>query len=171
MWRKGLENLDEPYRSVLGKLLSLLLEVFGENLVSLVVFGSVARGDYRRDSDIDLLLVVKNLPKGRFRRVELFEKAEEKLKKDLNALFDKGYYISFSPIIKTPEEASKISPLYLDMVEDAVIVYDRNGFFEKILLRLKRKLEELGAERVWMGKKWYWRLKRNFRFGEVITIE
>jgi len=171
VWRKGLENLDEPYRSVLGKLLSLLLEVFGENPVSLVVFGSVARGDYRRDSDIDLLLVVKNLPKGRFRRVELFEKAEEKLEKDLNALFDKGYYISFSPIIKTPEEASKISPLYLDMVEDAVIVYDRNGFFEKILLRLKRKLEELGAERVWMGKKWYWRLKRNYSFGEEIVIE
>ena len=171
MWRKGLENLDEPYRSVLSKLLTLLLEVFGENLVSLVVFGSVARGDYRRDSDIDLLLVVKNLPKGRFRRVELFEKAEEKLERDLSTLFDKGYYISFSPIIKTPEEASKISPLYLDMIEDAVIVYDRNGFFEKILLRLKRKLEELGAERVWMGKKWYWRLKRNYRFGEEVVIE
>ncbi len=90
MWRKGLENLDEPYRSVLSKLLTLLLEVFGENLVSLVVFGSVARGDYRRDSDIDLLLVVKNLPKGRFRRVELFEKAEEKLERDLSTLFDKG---------------------------------------------------------------------------------
>ena len=57
------------------------------------------------------------------------------------------------------------------MVEDAVIVYDRNGFFEKILLRLKRKLEELGAERVWIGKKWYWRLKRNYRFGEEIVIE
>ena len=106
MWRKDLESLDKPYRSVLGKLLSFLLEVFGENLVSLVVFGSVARGDYRRDSDIDLLLVVRNLPKGRFRRVELFEKAEEKLEKDLNALFDKDYYISFSPIIKTPEEGS-----------------------------------------------------------------
>ncbi len=57
------------------------------------------------------------------------------------------------------------------MVEDAVIVYDRNGFFEKILLKLKKNLEELGAERVWIGRKWYWRLKRNFRFGEVITIE
>jgi len=171
MWRKGLEGLDEPYRSVLGKLLNSLLEVFGENLVSLVIFGSIARGDYRRDSDIDLLLVVKNLPKGRFRRVRLFEKAEEKLERDLNVLFDKGYYISFSPIIKTPEEALKISPLYLDMVEDAVIVYDRSCFFEKILVKLKKKLGELGAERIWLGRKWYWRLKNNPKFGEEIIIE
>ncbi len=169
--KKGLENIDEPYRSVLGKLLKNLLEVFDENLVSMVVFGSVARGEYRRDSDVDLLLVVEGLPKGRLKRTGLFEKAEEKLEKDLEKLFDKGYYISFSPIIKTPEEASKISPLYLDMVEDAVIVYDKNGFFEKILKKLERKLKELGAERVKLGRKWYWRLKRDFRFGEVIVIE
>jgi len=171
LWKKGLEHLNEPYRTVLRKLLNSLLEVFHENLISLIVFGSIARGDYRRNSDIDILLVVENLPKGRFKRIDLFEKAEEKIESYLEELFDKGYYVSFSPIIKTPKEAAKISPLYLDMVEDAIIIYDRDLFFEKILLKLKRKLEELGAERIWLGRKWYWRLKRNYRFGEEIIIE
>jgi len=56
------------------------------------------------------------------------------------------------------------------MVEDAIILFDKESFFENVLKRLKRRLEELGAERVWIGKKWYWRLKKDYKFGEVIEI-
>lgn len=148
-----------------------LRKEFKDRLVSLVVFGSVARGQARRESDIDLLIVVKNLPKSRLKRTELFMKAEERLWDRIEELHKKGYRTSFSAILKTPEEAEKISPLYLDMVEDAVILYDKDNFFANVLNRLKNKLEELGAERVWIGKKWYWRLKKDFKFGEVIVIE
>ena len=55
-------------------------------------------------------------------------------------------------------------------MEDTVIVYDKDEFFEKILEKLRAKLMELGAERVRVGKKWYWRLKKNYRFGEVIEL-
>ncbi len=137
----------------------------------MVVYGSVARGDYRRDSDVDLVVVAEDLPRRRFARIELFERAEECLEKDLDMLMERGYFISFSPIIKTPIEASKISPLYLDMVEDSVILYDKNNFFESILDRLAKTLKNLGAERVRIGKKWYWRLKKDHKFGEVIVIE
>jgi len=30
---------------------------------------------------------------------------------------------------------------------------------------------ELKAERVRIGKRWYWRLKKDYKFGEVIRIE
>lgn len=56
-------------------------------------------------------------------------------------------------------------PLYLDMVEDAVIFFDRDGFFSGILEKLRKRLNELGAERVRLGKRWYWRLKRDYKFG------
>jgi len=56
------------------------------------------------------------------------------------------------------------------MVQDAVIVFDRGSFMERVLSELAKKLEELGAERVWIGKKWYWRLKKDYRFGEVIEL-
>ncbi len=170
MYKKGPEHLPEPYRTLTLKLLRALLGVFRDKLWSLVVYGSVARGDYKRDSDIDLLLVIEDLPKSRLERVKLFLKAEEKLDEELDRLLGEGYAVTFSPVIKTPEEAEKVSPLYLDMVEDAIIVYDKKGFFERVLLKLKKRLKELNAERVKLGKKWYWRLKRDYKFGEVITL-
>jgi len=44
MFKKGLENIEEPYRSLVKDLLNTLLLVFKDNLVSVVVYGSVARG-------------------------------------------------------------------------------------------------------------------------------
>jgi len=171
MFKKGLENIEEPYRSLVKDLLNTLLLVFKDNLVSVVVYGSVARGQMRKDSDLDLLIVAEKLPASRFERIAMFNRAEEAVEKSLEDLSKKGYFVTFSPIIKTVEEAKRISPLYLDMVDEGIIVYDRNSFFEKVLEKLSKKLMELGAERVWVGRKWYWRLKKDYKFGEVIVIE
>lgn len=160
----------EPYETLLRKLLDVALRRLGDDLISFVVFGSVARCDARRDSDIDLFIVIRNPPKSRFRRQDLFIELEEEIIEDIERLRDQGYNIDFSPIIKSVEEASRVTPLYLDMVEDAVILYDRDNFITNILEKLKRRLSELGAERVWMGRRWYWRLKKDYRFGEVIEI-
>ncbi len=167
---RNLAQVPEPYRSILLKLVEVLERRFGDDLVSVVLFGSVARGEARPDSDVDLIIVVRNLPRGRFRRQDLFMEVEKELEPLLEELERRGYYIEFSPILKTPEEASRVVPLYLDLVEDAVLLYDRDDFFRNILENLRRRLEELGAERVRFGKLWYWRLKRDYRFGEVIEI-
>ncbi|MEM2550444.1 MAG: nucleotidyltransferase domain-containing protein, partial [Nitrososphaerota archaeon] len=72
-------GLQWPYGEVLSLLVERLLERFGSDLVSVVVYGSVARGEARRDSDVDLLIVLKGMPKGVFKRQELFMEVEEKL--------------------------------------------------------------------------------------------
>ena len=171
MFKKGISHLREPYKTVVAKLLDALRDVYGDKLVSLVVYGSVARGDARRDSDLDVLIIVDDkLPRSRLERIKTYLKAEDKILDLLDKLIDEGYAIEISPIIKSVEEAKYTSPLYLDMVEDAVIIYDKNNFFQQILLKLKKKLEELGAERIWIGRKWYWRLKKDYKFGEVIEL-
>lgn len=38
----------------------------------------------------------------------------------------------------------------------------------RLLNRLKKRLRELGAERVRIGRKWYWSLKGDYRFWEEI---
>jgi len=162
--------IKEPYATLLNNMIKIMKEEFKDDLISVVVYGSVARGDNRNDSDVDLLIIMKNLPKdSMLKRIRLFEtKVEDKL--NLDEYWKMGYYISLSPVLKTPEEAEKFSPLYLDMVYDAVILYDRNYFFTRILQKLRDRLKELGAERVRMGKKWYWVLKKDSRFGETVEL-
>ncbi|MBO3832761.1 MAG: nucleotidyltransferase domain-containing protein [Candidatus Brockarchaeota archaeon] len=168
---KGIQDIAEPYRNLVSNLLKTLLSMFGDRLISLIVYGSVARGDARQSSDLDLLIIIEGLPESRLDRNKIFDAIEDLLTKDLEDLHASGYHMTLSPILKTPEEARKISSLYLDMVEDAVIVYDKNRFFESILARLSKKLKELGAERVWVGKKWYWRLRKDLKPGEEVIIE
>ncbi len=160
--------LKYPYSELLNELLDSLKVYF--DLVSFVVYGSVARGEAKKDSDIDLLIIADNLP-DRYEMFKIFDKAEEAIFDKIKELRKDGYYIFLSPVIKSREDASLITPLYLDMVEDAVILYDKDEFFTNIIGKLNKRLDELKAERVILGKKWYWRLKKDYRFGEVIGIE
>ncbi len=166
----GPNTIPEPYNSLVINMRDALLATYGDRLVSLVVFGSVARGDAREDSDVDLLLVIEGLPKSRLERHKEFIDVERVLDNYPYERPGQDFLINLSPILLTPDEASRVSPLYLDMVEDAVIVYDKDGFFRKVLEKLEKRLRELGSKRVWMGKKWYWVLKPDYRFGDVIRI-
>lgn len=147
---------------LLNRLTSLCKEHYGERLISLAVFGSVGRGTARPDSDIDLLLVVKNLPNGRMARVREFSAVE-------TALDIKGH-LELSPVFKTPEEIAEGSPLLLDMVEDARVLFDREDFFKRAMEDLKTRLQRLKARRVWQGNAWYWDLKPDYKQGEVFEI-
>lgn len=149
---------------LLDSLISLCKEHYGERLFSLAVFGSVGRGTPRPDSDIDLLLVIKDLPTGRLARVREFAAIETALGAA------SASRIEISPVFKTPEEIAQGSLLLLDMVEDAHILFDRGGFFKAALDGLDDRLRKLGARRIWRGNTWYWDLKPDYVRGEVFEV-
>ena len=74
------------------------------------------------------------------------------------------------PLLKTRQEALRVVPLYLDMVEDAGLLVDRGAFFAEVLTGLRARLAALGAERRRRGRIRYWILKRDFRPGESIEL-
>jgi len=55
-----------------------------------------------------------------------------------------GIDTRLSAVLKTPEEAEAGSPLFLDMTEDARLLYDRDDFFAGRLERLRERLRQLG---------------------------
>lgn len=159
------------YQDLVKKVLELSKVYYQNRLVSFVIFGSVARDSFRPDSDIDILIVAEKLPKGRVKRVEEFEKnIERKLEFELKALYKKGIYPYFSPIFKTKEEVLRGSWLFLDMVFDAKILYDKDDFFKNFLFSLKEKLKKIGAKRIFKGNAWYWVLKPDYKVGDIIDI-
>jgi predicted nucleotidyltransferase len=162
--------MKPPVEILIEKFVDKLKRSWGDNLVSIVLYGSVAREDYRPDSDIDLLIIGEHLPVNQLERRSEMTQLTSQLDKDIAAFWDKGYYHYFSTIMKTREEARHVVPIYLDMVEDAIILYDKDGFFQSILSQLKEKLERLGAKRVYIGKNWYWDLAPNAKFGETVIL-
>ena len=140
-----------------------VIKHYQKNLVSLAIFGSFARNEFSPFSDIDLLLICRNLPQERIRRVRDFEKIEDSLEK-------KGFKFLFSPIIKTKEEVEKGSPLFFDMIDNSLILYDKGGFFKDYLKKLKSKLDYLGAKKIKRKGFWFWVLKKDYKLGEVFSI-
>jgi uncharacterized protein len=151
----------------------LLLEIkncYKDRLVSLVVYGSSGRLTQRFDSDIDLLIVARNLPRGRMKRIREFEKVEERMIPLLVKLKQEGINPSISPIIKSPEEVQKGSPLFFDMVEDARILYDQNKYISEVLKKIEKRFQELGSKRIWKGNAWYWDLKPDYQPGDIFDL-
>ena len=165
-----LMDLLERYDDLLDHLVAELRAHYGERLMACLVFGSVGRGTPRADSDVDLLIVARDLPRGRFSRVDEFLPVEARLAPILGTGEGTTGAIPLSPVFKTPEEVEQGSPLFLDMVEDARILYDRDGFIFGHLAHLRARLKELGARRVWRGNAWYWDLKPDLQPGEVVTL-
>ena len=163
-WPEVAKSLQEPFRSVL----LAAVEAWGqhEGLVSIVLFGSVARRQARPTSDIDVLLVADGLPRRHADRRQPFLDAWE------SARAAGGLPpVEWNLIVKTPDEARYRSPLYLDMVEDAVMLLDRGGFFEEVLTGMRGRMRELGSRRVHLPDgSWYWDLKPDFRWGDVVEI-
>ncbi len=161
----------EVFEDLLRVLADAVARGYKDRLVSLVVFGSVARGVPRPDSDVDVLVVADPLPNGRMRRVDEFEAlVGPALDPALKAAAARGVHTDVSPVFKTRAEVHAGSPLFLDLVEDARVLVDLDGFFSEYLARLRTRLQALGARRVFIGSAWYWDLKPDMRPGEVIGL-
>lgn len=162
--------LLERYEAVLERLVPELQAVYGGALVACAVYGSVGRGKPHEGSDIDVLVIARDLPGGRMARGHQFRPVKDRLAPLLAACGPPLFPATLSPILKTPEEASAGSPLFLDMTEDARLLHDEGGFLAAVLERLRRRLHELGSKRIWRGDAWYWDLKPDFKPGEIFEL-
>lgn len=143
---------------------------YGDRLVSVAVYGSVGRGTPKPDSDVDLLIVAEGLPEGRVIRARDFQAVEAAVAPVLAELRAEGLAPEVSPVFKTPREVGQGSPLFLDMVEDAWILYDRDAFLASALRAFRARLDRLGARRVWRGDAWFWDLKPDYRPGDILEL-
>lgn len=137
--------LIEQFDKVIHAVRGATLAHYGSRLVSMAVFGSAARGTMRPDSDIDLLIVIDDLPDGRMARVGEFEAVEKAVEPVLAQARSEGVYTSLSPVFKTREELAYGSLLFLDMTDQARILYDPEDVLSDYFAGLRARLQELGA--------------------------
>ena len=165
-------RVPREYRELIEEYCSAIKKHFGERLVSICVFGSVARGEATAESDIDILVVAEGLPFDVGFRTRETNYIHENLKKTppYHSLKNFGRSGLISDVFFTPDEAERRPPILLDIVEDGVILHDRKDFMANVLKSLKEKLKKMGAKRVITNKGYYWILKPDVKPPEVVKI-
>jgi DNA polymerase sigma len=158
------------FEDIVAELPSACLAVYGDRLRSVALYGSVARGTMRPDSDIDLLIVAEPLAPSRAVRMDEFEVVDRHLAGAIGAARSRGVNTIVMPVIKTPEELRAGSMLHLDMTDQARILFDRGHLLRDYLDDLGRRLRAMGARRVPFGGGYYWELKPDFRWGDRIEL-
>lgn len=138
----------------LNNLIRCLHEALGDRLDAVVLFGSRARGEARPESDWDLLVVIKGLPRSPLKRWQTW----------LQVAPDPWRTLA-DPLLRTPEEwYNRPSSLALDIALDGMILFDAHGRMKAYLHRLRRVLEQTGRKRIRDGKQMLWLSgKKNLR--------
>jgi predicted nucleotidyltransferase len=163
-----IDNMEVPsdYKQILDKFKRKLLTRFKDNLISLVLFGSVARGSARNDSDIDVLIILKDAPDSYYERLQPVVDIELEMRNDAE-----GMPPFLSSMILSLDEAKQNRNIFLDMIDDSVILYDTDNFFINRLSELKKRLDQLGSKKIKLDNgTWYWNLKPDSEAGEIIEL-
>lgn len=162
--------LKDTFELIVEAVVAACREVYGERLVAVALFGSVARGTMRPDSDIDLLVIVEPLPAGRRARQLEFERVDRRVEPVLAQARRAGVHTFVSPVLKTPEELRAGSFLHLDLPDEARLLWDPSGALRRYLDDLRARLKAMGARRVGSGSGAYWILKPDYRWGDRIEL-
>jgi len=161
------------YVDLIERYCEILYDRYRGRLISIALFGSIARGNWERDSDIDLIVVLegwKNTPIWmRIRELQDLRRTLSETSEFKSAL-EKGFTPNIQHYPLDLSEASKFHRIYIDASLDAIILYDKQDFLKGLLNNLRIKLEQQGARRVITpGKGYYWILK-DVKFGGVFAL-
>jgi len=152
---------------------AVLRRALGEELAAVALFGSAARGADRPGSDLDLLVILKDAPQSYAKRTRrllpLLDEVRET--REYHELEVRGRPLEPSFLILSSEEAKAHPPIFLDMVEEATILYDPTGQLQKELEIIRDRLSLLGSRKSYLPDgSWYWVLKPDLKPGEVIEL-
>lgn len=160
----------DNYKVLLGRVLELLKFHFGEDFLSCALFGSVARNEALPESDVDLLIIHRSCG---YRPMDKFLKLLRDLEKDkeYKRLKKQGYLPEPYPVFLDEKELEENPLILLDVLDHGIILYDGDGILDKRLISFKKRLRELGAEKISLPDgSYYWDLKPDWKPKEVIEI-
>lgn len=103
---------------LLGQYVEEIRKIYGKNLKSVILYGSYARGDFRSDSDIDIMILV-----------DLADMEIEELGKQLSWCtydFNEEHDTDIKPIAKSDTHFRKwlgVYPFYTNVQKEGVQLY------------------------------------------------
>ncbi len=151
---RKLSNVS-PISLKLSSIVNKAKNLFGDNLLGVVVFGSYARSEATESSDIDILVVVSSSIKIDRNLYRKWQQKEES--SDLENFNGLELSVNFSNL---PERSFTCSGLWLEISLDGIVVWDPNFILNKFLISVRKHIalgevsyRETHGQRYWVWKK------------------
>ena len=114
---RGSDYMPENIRNIIYRFSQELRRILGDKLTKIIVYGSYARGDFRENSDIAIMILVKM--------------SDEEIRLVKNDIYDLAFEfeintgIEFSPIIKNEDQYEywiDTLPFYRNVRDEGVVI-------------------------------------------------
>jgi uncharacterized protein len=169
--QQGFSNVPKFFREYLKEYLNYIKERLKKDLISIILYGSVARGSWDKESDIDLLLILSN---------DYFEENDEyKISEILidfyekcrtKEVFEKYKYHTIQILSLSVNDLKKFRTLFYDIALDGIILYDPKDIGSKLITSYQKRIEEKDLKRIYINENdFYWK-RKDIKFGEMIEL-
>lgn len=158
------------YKKFLRIFIKNLQEGMKDNLLSVTLYGSVARGSARPESDIDLLILYR---KGEIDVDSVYVNSalQSDESQEYQRFYNNGIYGEISPLFMTLAEIRNNPLILLDMMEEGIILFEQDKCFTDLLEKMRIETKKLGSRKVNLPDgSWYWELKPSWQPGELIEV-
>ncbi len=129
------------------ELIAVLKQKFNQSLLSIILFGSTVKGTFTSTSDIDVLVICKNLPTD--------WRVRDKMTLKLTENIELKYHTPIHMTLISKDELSRAIesayPLLLEVYDTNKIIYDKDNFFKKSLNEFEKNLRLWHAEKIEKG--------------------
>ena len=156
------ERVPRAFSDIMRRYCELLYDRFGGRLRSVVLFGSVARGSWDENSDIDVIVVVDDWRGPSWRRTRELLEVRGRLRetREYREFVEGGHYPIIQNYPLSTREAEGMRRIYLDASVEGIILYDREDFMGRVLAGVRDRLSRSGAVRAQLpGRGHYWILE------------
>ncbi len=165
------DRVSYIFRDYLVNFVRLLKEKYKEDLLSIILFGSVARGKWNNESDIDLFIIFTNKSSKRTAINNQITKIISNYERKSKLINSKGdrLFSTIQDISLSLKDLNTFRTIFYDIAMDGIILFDRNQTGFHFLEKIKKRIEENGLKRVFIKENdYYW--ERNVKFGEIIEL-
>ncbi|MCZ7400279.1 MAG: nucleotidyltransferase domain-containing protein [Candidatus Methanoperedens sp.] len=132
---------------LLSELTRILKHQFNQDLLSIVIFSSIVKGNFTTTSNIDVLVVCETAIKD--------WRARDKMTLELTEDIELKYATSLHLNLVSRDEIShaiySVSPLMLEIYEANEIIYEKDTFFTQLLNNFRKNLKSLHAIKIEKG--------------------
>lgn len=111
--------MPQLIRDLINQYVSAIRNIYGRHIKQIILYGSYARGDFHKDSDVDIMVLV-DLP---IDKIESYSDTLSELGFEYNVKHD----MWFMPIVKNIQHFSQwctVYPFYSNVMKEGVILYE-----------------------------------------------